>query len=91
MDQLDDNQLEVCAKQSDKQLNENYQKLRKMHKDESDKLKLLKDMQEGWIKMRDAQCEFTMRKVGSSAAIAGLTCEVALTQKRAAELADMSM
>ena len=82
-------QLDVCAKQADKQLNDNYQALRDTHKDSPDKLKLLKEMQVAWIKMRDAQCEFAMRNVGGNAAQAGVICEIKATQQRAKELQEM--
>ncbi len=89
VDNMEQDMIEVCVEQTDRHLNENYQALRKLHKDSSKKLKLLKDMQMGWIKMRDAQCDFAMHNTGSNAALAGLVCQVTLTQQRADEIEEM--
>ena len=78
--------VKVCADQTDRHLNENYKALVKQLGKSAEQKKLLKNMQLGWIKMRDAQCELNMRNTGSNAALAGMVCEVILTQKRADEL-----
>jgi len=90
VDNMESNMIEVCVEQTDRHLNENYAELRKLHKDSPEKLKLLKEMQLGWIKMRDAQCELAMRNTGSNAALAGMTCQVKLTQKRSDEFEEMT-
>jgi uncharacterized protein YecT (DUF1311 family) len=81
--------VEVCVDQTDRHLNENYQELIKQFGKSKDQKKLLKTMQQGWIKMRDAQCELNMKNTGSSAGLVGMVCNVILTQKRADELEEM--
>ncbi|OQW92715.1 MAG: hypothetical protein BWK79_14110 [Beggiatoa sp. IS2] len=75
--------VKTCVEQTDRHLNENYQILLKKFKEDA---KLLKDMQLGWIKMRDAQCELAGKHTGSQAALVMSKCTVVLTQKRADEL-----
>ncbi|CAA6801138.1 MAG: Unknown protein, partial [uncultured Thiotrichaceae bacterium] len=62
----------------------------KTFKESKETLNLLKDMQRAWIKMRDAQCELQMRNTGGNAALAGVMCEVILTQKRSDDLEKMN-
>lgn len=90
IDNMDSSAIETCVEQTDRHLNENYEQLKNIHKDAPEKLNLLKEMQLGWIKMRDAQCEFAMKNTGSNAALAGMICQVKLTQKRADEIEEMA-
>lgn len=90
VDNMESDMIEVCAEQTNKHLNENFEALKELHKEVPKKLELLKEMQLGWIKMRDAQCEFATQNTGSNAALAGVTCEVKLTQQRANELEEMT-
>lgn len=85
----DEDHLEQCAAQADSDLNKAYKELRSMHKDNEEKQAALKDMQLGWIKMRDAQCLFKSMNTASGAALTGVLCEVEMTTIRAQELADM--
>ncbi|WP_020395196.1 lysozyme inhibitor LprI family protein [Thiolinea disciformis] len=90
VDTMETDMVEVCVKQTNRDLNDNYDALKKLQKDSPEKLKLLKEMQLAWIKMRDAQCEYEMRNTGSNAALVGLVCEVKLTQQRADDLEKMA-
>ncbi len=83
--------LEACVTQTNDELNATYKELRATHKNKKDKLKALKDMQNGWIKMRDAQCLFQgMNAVGGGgAAQTGIRCEIKMTIKREEELSQL--
>ena len=83
--------LEVCFDQTNNWLNDSYQSLLKERKEALEQVKLLKEMQRAWIKMRDAQCELASRNTASGAGLAGVRCEVILTQKRANELERMAL
>ena len=87
--EMEANESEICFDQTNEWLNGSYQELLKSRKDDSAQVKLLREMQRSWIKLRDAQCEFASRNTGSNAALTGLTCEVVLTQRRADQLEKM--
>lgn len=82
--------MSVCAEQTDRHLNENYQTLIKSFGNtDKEKVKLLKVSQRAWIKLRDAQCELAGRAVATHVAENMLACEIMLTQKRVDELERM--
>lgn len=85
----DEDKLEQCHAQADSKLNATYKEVRGRHKDNEDMQKALKDMQLGWIKMRDAQCLFKSMNTAGGAALAGVLCEIEMTTKREAELAEL--
>ena len=87
----DETKLEACLTSTNDKLNGTYKELRDIHKDNEEKLGVLKDMQLGWIKMRDAQCLFrSMNSAGGGgAALTAVLCEIELTNQRAKELADL--
>lgn len=89
VNEMSSDMIEVCSDQTNRHLNENYKALIKQYGKSADQKKLLKKMQLGWIKMRDAQCELNMRNTGSNAALVGMVCEVILTQKRSEELEEI--
>lgn len=90
VDNMGADMIEVCVEQTNRHLNENYSQLREIHKGSPEKLNLLKEMQLGWMKMRDAQCDFAAHNTGSNAALAGSICVVKLTQQRADEIEEMA-
>ena len=55
VNEMSNKMVEVCLDQTNRHLNENYKELVKQYgKKSADDKKLLKNMQLGWIKMRDA-------------------------------------
>lgn len=91
LDAIGDNQdaLQACVDQTNDELNATYKQLRDTHKDNKDAYAALKDMQVGWIKMRDAQCLFKSMNTGSAAAQVGVMCEIEMTIQRENELAGL--
>lgn len=87
----DENALEACFTQVNDELNATYNQLRETHKDNTEGLKALKEMQLGWIKMRDSQCLFqSMNSAGGGgAAKTAVRCEIEMTTKREEELSQM--
>jgi uncharacterized protein YecT (DUF1311 family) len=87
----DDNAMEACITQTDDELNGTYKALKALSKDNKEGLKVLKNMQLGWIKMRDSQCLFmSMNSAGGGgAARTALRCEIEMTIKREKELSIM--
>jgi uncharacterized protein YecT (DUF1311 family) len=91
LDAIGDNQdaLEACVIQTNDELNATYKQLRDAHKNNKGAYDALKDMQVGWIKMRDAQCQFKSMNTGSAAAQVGVMCEIEMTVQRENELAGL--
>lgn len=87
----DPNRVEACLTQVDGELNGTFKQLQALHKDSKEKLKALKDMQLGWIKMRDAQCEFQSFNSagGGGAALTAMRCEIEMTMQRDKELQEL--
>ena len=87
----DPNKVEACLTQVDGELNGTFKQLQTLNKDSKDKLKALKNMQLGWIKMRDAQCEFQSFNSagGGGAALTAMRCEIEMTMQREKELQDL--
>lgn len=86
-----DNALEACISQTNDELNGTYKELHTQNKENKEVLKALKNMQRGWIKMRDAQCLFkSMHSAGGGGvAKTAIRCEIEMTIKREEELSMM--
>ena len=88
---MEGNEIEVCAKQTDRDLNDFYQKLMKTTKgygNGSDKL--LKKSQKAWLNMRKFQCELIhLNAAGFEKGVAKDRCEIKMTEIRAREFEDL--
>ncbi len=86
-----DQHLETCIDQANSSLNEVYQTLRNRHPGQKEKLRALRDMQRGWIRMRDAECLFrSINSIGGGGiGRTALRCKIALTLRRTTELEDL--
>ena len=84
----DDNMMEACITQTNDELNDTYKELKALSKDNKEGLKVLKNMQLGWMKMRDSQCLFmSMNSAGGGgAARTAIRCEIEMTIQREKEL-----
>lgn len=85
----DEDKLEECVTHTNKALNAAYDELKSRHEDNKEMQGILKDMQLGWIKMRDAQCLYRSMNTGSGAALTGVLCEIELTHQRSEALAEL--
>ena len=85
------NQLEACYTQVDSELNGTFKQLQALHKDSKQKMAALKQMQLGWIKMRDAQCDFQSMNSAGGGGVAqtAMRCIVEMTIQRDKELQDL--
>lgn len=83
IDNMNPNEMDACAEQTDQELNASYKTaMAAMKKQDNGSDKLLKDAQRAWLKMRAAQCEMASLNTGGSAANAMVSCEVGLTMQR---------
>lgn len=87
----DDNAMEACITQTNDELNGTYKELKTQSKENKKGLKALKDMQLGWIRMRDSQCLFMSMNSAGGGGVArtALRCEIEMTIKREKELSIM--
>ncbi|WP_038141134.1 lysozyme inhibitor LprI family protein [Thiothrix lacustris] len=87
----DINKLQACYTQADSELNGTFKKLQALHKDGKVKMAALKQMQLGWIKMRDAQCDFQSMNSAGGGGVAqtAMRCKVDMTMQRNKELQDL--
>ncbi|WML89726.1 lysozyme inhibitor LprI family protein [Thiothrix lacustris] len=87
----DPNYLDVCVTQVDSELNGTFKELQARHKDVKEKMAALKQMQLGWIKMRDAQCDFQSMNSAGGGGVAqtAMRCIVEMTIQRDKELQDL--
>ncbi|TPK32442.1 DUF1311 domain-containing protein [Mesorhizobium sp. B2-5-4] len=84
-DQVTTNQCaDASFKKSDKKLNELYKQIETRLKDDADAKKLLVQAQQGWVKFRDAECQFQAAGAagGSMAPMLISMCMDSLTQSR---------
>jgi uncharacterized protein YecT (DUF1311 family) len=87
-DAVDQATMNTCAdaafKQSDKKLNELYRQIEARLKDDANTKKLLVQVQQDWVKFRDAECSFrTSASAGGTVAPMLISmCMDGLTQSR---------
>lgn len=66
--------IKVCVDHTHRQLQINYQALVKRYTGNDQEI-LLRNMQLGWFKMRDAQCELASRNTGGNKTITAVVCK----------------
>ncbi|UOG92883.1 MAG: DUF1311 domain-containing protein [Candidatus Thiothrix sulfatifontis] len=82
-----DGEFSQCLTQTDQELNGSFEALKKKMKDRNVAADL-KNMQLGWIKMRDAQCtvEAMTANLANGMENRAKTCKIRMTSERTAEL-----